>query len=388
MSKNIETIKNQNKSTFWERQSVIHDKTKMIFSRKIEKDIIKQKQELTNALEFIELDVKNDHDMKNMADFLNKNYYDEMMRYTTVFTEKYIRFLMGTNSTILCLRLKVNNMLAGVICGSVNKYQLKNQTSDCVDISLFCIDRRIRTKSSSNKLMEEFKNRIIDKGYNVGIMTTNRSVTVPLTNLALYKRPLNPVKMNKYNYFEETSKLPGKMLEKLIDRYTIIRKLPENIIKMTKSMIDSIYKLYKEYMEKFDLHVIYTQDSLYEVLSNDEVSTYVIQDKMNNVVDFFSFYKFEQSVKLHTTVINAAGMYLHTILSEEITARRITEYVSIAAFNENIDLLYVTNSLEINEVLNDIDNNYLINSDYNINMYNWESPCMNPDQLCRFIMIV
>ena len=65
----------------------------------------------------------------------------------------------------------------------------------------------------------------------------------------------------------------------------------------------------------------------------------------------------------------------------------MAEYASIAAYNEGMDLIYITNTLELNDVLSDIDNNYTLDADYYINMYNWEIPVMKPEQISRFVLL-
>lgn len=391
------TSNNQKSHTFWNNQPVSQNTINMVFSRCIKDQLDKQEVKSLGPLEFVELAANN---IEEMVEFMNNNYYDSKVEYVKAnnafstkkynmqFTPNILNIILGPNNYVLGMRLKMNNMLVGMISGFPQKYQLKDKTATCYDISLICVDKRLRCKQTCNNLIMEFYNRILEKGYKNGIYTTNREVPTPCSKISVYKRPLNPSKLYDLGYFEISDKT---IVEKIIDRYTIIRKLPDNIVKMDNNMIKDIYDLYTEYMERFDLHAIYTMDELNKVLTTTGVNTYVIYDKtlkrnnQNKIIDFFSFYTYD--IEINKTIVKSARLYLHTILSDELTARRMTEYVSIAAHVEGMDLLYLTNTMELNEVLSDVDNNYVYDSDYYVNMYNWEIPVMKPDQISRHVMI-
>ena len=400
------TAINKTQNTFWVNQPIFNESKTMIFSRPIQEKLANQPVDFGSTYIVSKLDINNDQQLGEVIDFLNNNYYDKTIpmvkanetfntkRYSLIFNKSLFKFITGNNSTTICVRLAYNNILVGVISGYPQRYQLKNKQQELIDTTILCVDKRLRSKSITSKLLTEFRNQFTDGNLKSGIFNSNRNIPNPLCKITTYQRPLTPDRLNEMGYFDIKDK---SIIHKVIDKYTIIRKLPDNIKKATPSMFNKLHALYSEYMEKFDVHAIYTVDQLQTILQNEIVSTYVIYDKKvptgnrtdADIIDFFSFYNYNTQYDMSSdaNIIKSARLFIHTILSNDITTRRLTEYAAIAAHSELCNMFYITNTMELNEVLSDIDNHYSYDSDYYVNMYNWELPSMKPEQISRFVMV-
>jgi hypothetical protein len=379
-------------STFWNQRPVPASIKNMVFSQQIDPKPTPIQTVPKSQYTIVNLDQNN---LEEIVDFLNANYHDSKFtlvdtnnlvttkKYHTVFDKSFI----PSNSQILGLRLNYNNQLVGLMVGTPKTYQLKNKKSTGLQVTLLCINKLIRGKSTTTYLMSEFVNRF-QSSYPMGLFFTEATVPTPISKVSVYKRPLNPQKLYDIGYFEIKDKT---VVTKMIDKYTIIRKLPSNIIKLNPEWIPKLHSIYNEYMERFDFHQIYTLEEFTSYITEPHVDTYVIFSKQkdivaDNILDFFSFGRFQ--IRTELTTLNCANLLLYTAQSDEITSRRLADYASIAAFTEQLDLLYLTNTSELSDVLSDIDNCYTLDCTYNINLYNWELPPMKPEQLALSVPVV
>jgi glycylpeptide N-tetradecanoyltransferase len=376
---------------YWKNQPVKLNKKQMLVSRSIQDKLELEDVNIASIYELVDIDLNNDTEMNTVSEFLKSNYIENLTnKFRTVYSKDLIKWSIGSTGLIIGLKLKYNGILVGTIASNIIKTQIKNKVVELGNINYLCIDSRIRQKGYAEKLMTEMKNRLINNGYNSAIFSTDRYVPTPIIRMRQFHRPLNYEKIANLSYAEvNKNSLSGTdkdtILSDLIDKYKITQKMPSNIIKMDLSHIEQCYKLYNSYMDRYDLHNIYTLAEFINIFSNsDLVSTYVVLGTNDKVKDFFSFYKTE-SIKSNTTV-KCANMLIYTLKGLDYTVRKIMDYMAIAAHTEGMDVLNGTDQMENKELFGDPNNEFLPDDYLYYNLYNWECPQLLLGQVCKSVI--
>ena len=262
-----------------------------------------------------------------------------------------------------------------------------------------------RKKKIAFTLIDEIVRLSVKSGVQQGCFTAERCVPSPITTIRFYHRPINYVKLQKYDFVDVES-TNEKHPEKIQKTFDVDGSIPENCVEMGDVYIDEVYQLYSSYINKYNIYVNYSKDQLTHYLLKNPtiVRSYVYLNENNNVVDFFSYYNLNSIVTAKSTSVEnpndkifAGYLFLYTC-NEIATSDFMGNLLKVATSNK-LDVFNVTDTMIISEVLfasdvkNDCDSD---NNDGNdsyqfgflkgtgkvhFNFFNWKCPKITTKQL-------
>lgn len=335
--------------------------------------------EMAKPYEWVVIDLLNDQQMDEVCNFLNKNYLtDPDNKFRLHYTKEYLRWSLGSNAELITCQ--ANGIIGGVISANIGEYQVFSKTIKMADINYFCIHRKLREKGLASKFIDEITRRMINKGVITGSFTTQRYVPSPICRVEFYHRPLNYEKLHKTKFVNLDT---NSSFEVSVESFKITYKHKHKVTKMKKSHYDSVYKMLCEYQDKYNFYRNYTMDEfIHYFANNDIVSSYVILNEQNEVLDFYSYYKLPYFVIEDKSFINAVYIQMYTTIN--VTQLTIFKSVALSAYEEKNDVLNVTDIMENSDILFDNFSKFLKGNGYlYYNFYNLTCPKLLPQQVCK-----
>ena len=350
----------------------------------IEKETKRYSSTLSNEFKFDTLDKNDPKQIKLLYDFLNDNYVNIMeSKFKLHYSLEYLNWLINSpqviNELLILVKVKKNDKIVGCIFGFLEKVQVNKNVIDVINSKLMCVYSKLRHKKMACMLMKELIRRSIILGHKVGHYVSGRYQPKPFNTSSLYFRPINPKKIleSKFMVFEQSaiSKQGGQGIEKDMAEIEKYYDVPDNLdnknfILMKDIHLEQAYNLLNGYLEKFNFHPIFNQAEFnYMFYNNDIISSYVLCDNDNNVVDFISFYKQKSRMISNNNYINAAYIYYYT--SNEETIYQLVKNILIIAKKCNFDIIGMFDVMENESITNEL----LFTKATNINYYLWNWKC-------------
>jgi len=253
----------------------------------------------------------------------------------------------------LALRVKKNNKMVGFIGGLIEKTQINSQVIDVLNVNIFCVYQKLRTKNIATTLIKEMINKANNNNLRQGFFVTERYLPHPISSITNYVRPLNYNRLVELKYMQPSKDKSGNICKTtdMIKYYALNHTLDNKFIKLTPEQIPIIYEIYNEYMEKYNLWTRYSFEEFKTILTNKTVKTYVAINESGNPVDFISYYQFQYLTK-DDQILNAGKLFLYT--SVKTPPYYLMKNALIAAKNDGLDLFSSLNCLENDSVLNEL----------------------------------
>jgi glycylpeptide N-tetradecanoyltransferase len=335
----------------------------------------------------------------NLLKFLNRFYFeDPTSKFMDTFTVDRLKWMIGdswtdTSNNICIGVVNKKDIVVGVISGTIQQTQIKQNKVDVLHVNLMCVHPSYRTKRLSPVLIKEITRRANLKGCFQGIFCTERYVPRPFSSLNVHHRPLNIEKLIDSNY----TKLTGKIeVEELIKKYRLPKKTHnKNFIRLKEDdgkHIEQACDLLNRYLDKFMVHPVFSKEEFvvkfigdsFELSSqsNQVVSYVLLDDKTDEVLDFVSYYtttmKSFNKEQEKQTQIQVGHLYYYTSTVE--TAYRLVNDMLIVAKNNGVDLFNATNALENDTFLKELKFEEGPTT-LNCNLFNWNVLDIPPQQI-------
>lgn len=277
-----------------------------------------------------------------ICNFLNK-FYDTINTTKIVFTNDLIDFLIGDNNVILCVVVKETQSICGLICGSIDNMVIFDKIENFCNVMMLCVDYEFRNKKLSQILINELS-RFMFKNHNIshGIFESKTKISMPVTTVCKYIRPLNYKKLIELKFISTQDKDIEKMHKKFLLNTSNIEYVP-----MKNEYLDDVYKLYLMYMQKFNIHKKYTKDVFSKKISNNVVKTYVIIQN-DKIIDFASYIPIKYETN-DNQIINVGSVYMYSLLNEvgDVMINNIMKIM----LNDNMDAIIMNDTMNGDDIL-------------------------------------
>jgi len=334
---------------FWNKQDVlkINDKEKSFIDGPINNDnnVVEIPTKLPNEYEWVLLNINNATDLNAITSFINKNYSDDLEHgYKRHYTKEFIKWYYGSN-VHKCLGVKLKNdnlLLVGLICGKVIKMQLNKNIMDMIESNFLCIHTKLRQKRLTTVLITELIRLFKMDKFSCGCYASNTYLPTPIISANNFERAINLklllstglVKLEKDANLQNIEKfhhIPNETTNK-------------NMKKMELIHLDRCYDLFNTYMDKYNYHPIFTKEEFqYIFINNKFVSSYVVCNEDDNVLDFVSYYITQlKNDKNHC--IRTGNLYYYTSINE--TPYRLVKDLLVIAKKNNIDKFTMSDTME------------------------------------------
>jgi hypothetical protein len=331
----------------------------------------------------MEWKVSDDNSLDAICDFLNDNYNLSESR-RVIFTPGLVKLYIG-NGVLLYVTNKENGKICGTVGCKINTTVVYDKIEKFAFIKLLCTSKIYRGKKFANVLINEIS-RYVFMNFSVSqaIFESDkkRKEIKSVSTIRNYIRPLNYAKLNKCGFMDCGEK--EQNINSVHKNMLVDDDLDKNYVPYQDVYLDVVYKLYKDYVSRFNIYCQYTKDEFKEILKNECVKTYVVM-KNDKIVDFVSYCNINYMGE--TDVIKGAHLYLYSlnVTSGDLMMGNLLRILNIEVF----DVLFITDMGDVKSILL-LDNNscdsdlesytrvyehkFLKNKKIYLNMFNWK--CM------------
>ena len=371
---------------YWKNQPVQPITEKCSLVNIIDPDIKSKyscQAKMFNPYNWTTFDLANDKTMDDICTFLNKHYLtDNKDHFRLYYTKEYIRWSLGSNSKIIGITTK-DNIIGGLIASSTGKYQIFDKELKVNKINYLCIHPKLRKKKLAEMFIDEITRLSCNENIIVGSFTTQRYVPTPICRVGFYHRPLNYEKLYQTNFIRLENNEP---LEQARQRFDIKYQHKHKVVKMDERHFSDVYSLLCTYQDKYNYYQKYSFEEFKHCFANNNiVSSYVILDDQNDILDFYSYYKLPYYVTAHDTnknipkFINAVYMNMYTSIN--VTQLTIFKSAVKSAYEEKNDVFNCTDIMENMDILFDNFSKFTKGTGYlYYNFYNLSCPELSPQQ--------
>lgn len=346
---------------FWNTQPVLKLNEINNIDGQIEPDKkildIKQNQfDLPDNFEWIKYDLNDVENCKFIANFLDKYYVEDAngefrLHYDAEFIEWIYK---NSNHVAIGVKVSKNNALVGFICGKVVKMQINKNKLDMIEVNLLCIHPNLRNKRLTPVLIKELTRQFNIIGYSKGLYTAGNYLPTPILTVNYYHKIINVKILHNTGFITLD---PTTNLNNVIKTHKLPEQVSnENFKKVELKHLDEMYDVFNKYMEKYNLHPLFTKDEFkYTFFGNKFIVCYVVENNLGNVVDFISYYVMQSRVLKRNEkykFIKKAYLYYYTSLNE--TPYSLIKNMLVIARNNNVDVFNATDILENGAILEEM----------------------------------
>jgi glycylpeptide N-tetradecanoyltransferase len=306
--------------------------------------------ELPNGYTWNKIDICDEKNMSFISSFLTKYYKrGSNSQYTVIYTNDLIRWQMCNTGYFMTVN-DSNNIIVGLIGYTHRTMQLYSNRMTITEPLYMCCLPNYRNKGIARVLMDETIRQSAMLGIDKGLFCNNRIVPTPVATIRQYSRPLNYKKLREHGFIEingvndDLAHDRTRVKLRPTDRYIVAEKTEDNI--------NIVYRLYNEYMNTFNLHIVMTKHELVNYLFNEKyVKTILVLDETKNVVDFISynFYDIINPNKETDNEIRTANILMYSALETRIDVLFINVLKHINM--DKIYLLYINDMMHTNNAI-------------------------------------
>ncbi|EGC32258.1 hypothetical protein DICPUDRAFT_155807 [Dictyostelium purpureum] len=382
--------KKRDSHDFWDTQPVPKISDNVVESGPIENktldDVRKEPLALPDAFEWVEVDVNNSEELKDLYTLLNENYVeddDNMFRFD--YSTHFLRWALQPPGFLkewhIGVRVKASKKLVGFISGIPATISVDSKPIEMVEINFLCVHKRLREKRLAPVLIKEVTRRVNLRNIWQAAYTAGIVIPKPVSICRYYHRSLNPKKLVEINF----SHIPPKMtMASMIKMYRVDDKMKYDFRPLEESDVPSFRELLVNYLSNYKVAPIFSSDEdvwhWFKPIQ-DVVSCYVkVDPESKKVTDVFSFYNLPSSVignEKYKTLKAAFSFY------NVATTISITELVSdalIAAKKDNYDVYNCLDIFENKNFFNDL-KFAMGDGDLQYYLYNYSTPTKKPSEI-------
>jgi glycylpeptide N-tetradecanoyltransferase len=337
------TPKSMEEYKFWKTQPVTKfgsdvDQEGPIENKTVE-EVAKEPMNLPEKFEWDTVDISKPEEVNEIYELLYYNYIeDDDATFRFKYSPEFLNWALtcpGWNPEWnIGVRVKDEEgkgkgKLVGIISGIPARIRVRdNEPFNIAEINFLCVHKKLRSKRLAPMLIREVTRRVNLTGVWQALYTAGTVLPSPVSTCRYYHRSINWPKLYDVGF----SPLPvGSTPAKQVARFALPNEptLP-NLREMTEQDIPQVHKLLTEYVQRYDISPVFSEDELkHWFLHNGKKSgvvySYVVTNGDGQVTDFFNFYGIESSVlgnKNHDSIKVAYSFYYATDVALKKDAKK------------------------------------------------------------------
>jgi len=326
--------------------------------------------------------------LKELYVLLNENYVeddDNMFRFD--YSPEFLRWALLPPGFLkewhVGVRATKSRKLVGFISAVPASVSIYKKTVKMVEINFLCVHKKLRSKRVAPVLIREITRRVNCQGLFQAVYTAGVVLPKPVGTCRYWHRSLNPKKLIEVKF----SHLSRNMT---MQRHLKLYRLPdstkiEGIRKMKATDIPEACKLLNEYLSRFSLVPVFTEEDFQHwfLPREDIIDTYVV-DKPDSssptglkITDLVSFYTLPSTVMNHPTHNNLKAAYSFYNVATSASWVDLIGDALVLAKKANFDVFNALDLMDNSEFLEKLKFGI---GDGNLQyyLYNWRCPTMQP----------
>lgn len=358
---------------------------KPIIPDKPQSELRQDPYNMPKGFEWSEVDISDPAQRTEVYDLLYQNYVEDdecMFRFD--YSQDFLTWALTPPGYLKDFHLGVRSSKSGrlmaFITGVPARVRVYEEEKGMVEVNFLCVHKKLRSKRLAPVLIKEITRRVNHTGVFQAVYTAGVVLPGHVASCRYYHRTLDAKKLVEVGFTRLHPRMTMARMQKLY-------KLPakpslEGLRPMTPEDVPAAHKLVVEYLEKFKLSVVFSEDEFAHWLlpRKGVVSSFVNANKEGEITDFCSYYH------LHSSVLgNPKHNTLHAAYSFYNVARTVdlTELMRdclILAKNEGHDVFNALNLMENDRFLTDLKFGM---GDGNLQyyVYNWFCPTLEHDDV-------
>jgi GNAT superfamily N-acetyltransferase len=407
MAKSYEDAKNQ-QYKYWKNKPVMKlgDKNYVSEQIKTNPELNKFKKDkytdLPSGYQWDKVELGDEQKMNTVADFLSNKYCrGTESTYVIKYDPERLRWEMGNVGFFLTVN-DAKNIIIGLIGFTYRTVQIYSNRMTMTEPIYMCCDKQYRGKGLAKVLMDETIRQSLTRGIDKGIFCNNRIIPKPIATIRQYSRPLNYKKLRENEFVEITG-----VNDDIVHNKTRINLYPNKkyiVAEKSEENINTVYELYKKYMESFNLHMVMSKHEIANYMFDSRyVKTIFVMDDKNKPIDFitYNFYDIVNTEKTENNIIKTANLLVYS--SNETRSDLLFVNILKQLSADKIQIVYVNDMMHSNEfILSTIKNAdqdtddeeenaaYDLNiiktgKKYFINLFNWKCESLRQDMVSWLI---
>lgn len=376
------------KYDFWSQQQVLKADHTLLSLRKIKK-IHKYKSEeikseprsldirrknnksekLDKPIDLFEWDTKMDprinSTLQEITDFINTNYYQEVVHKIT-YPKEFFKWLLNndTKNYIVGVRLpfvqnqytklkkyvsdkvvksikkynpqKDKGKLVGLIIGKVQKLRIYDEITDTLRCMFLTLTENLRKKGLAQELMTELKRlALFDSGGKVdtGIFSTDRFVPSPFTGYRLMHKYINNIE--KLLDEKIITPIEGESRSERIKLSQLPKKTRLEFEELTEKNYKEAYDYFRG-RNQFNVYPVFNENEFKNTFLGNRkaVRAFIIRDNYDQICDFVSYIKYQYKLMYpkdpKNTTVNVALLYYTVFGTHNAINKTIRDLMIIA----------------------------------------------------------
>jgi len=342
---------------------------------------------LPTNFEWAECDVSNPKEIDEVYTLLCENYVeddDNMFRFD--YSRDFLQWALqppGYQKHLhVCVRVATGKKkLVGFITGIPADIAVHGKIQKMVEINFLCVHKKLRAKRLTPVLIKEVTRRVNLGGVWQAVYTAGVVLPKPVARNRYYHRSLNPKKLIDIGFSRLQQRMTLSMTIKLY-------KVPKTtqvpgMRKMKREDCKAACALLMNYLKKFKLHQVYTEEEFaHWFLTRDGVVySYVVEDPITDeITDMISFYSLPSSIMGHPKYNNLKAAYSFYNVATKTKWTDLMNDALILAKQQDFDVFNALNVMENDAFLSDLKFGI---GDGNLQyyLYNWRCPLMEPKEV-------
>ncbi|KAJ1559422.1 hypothetical protein HK405_010698 [Cladochytrium tenue] len=335
--------------------------------------------ELTNQFEWVEVDIDDSDQLKEVYELLWQNYVED----DDAMALKSPGWKRTWHTGV---RVVSNRKLVAFISAIPTDLDVRSNVRRLVEINFLCVHKKLRSKRLAPILIKEITRRVHLEGIFQAVYTAGTYLPKPITTTTYQHRSLNPKKLIECKFSSLSPKLTMAGTIKLY-------KLPsEPLVPGTRVMetsdVPAVHKLLSAYLKQFAVAPIFSEEEIkhWLVPRAGVIFSFVVEDaETHEITDFYSFYSLPSTVINNPkhNCINAAYLFYYAPKGMGVDPKRtqaIMKDALIQARNRDFDVFNCLDLMSNKSFLQELN---FGRGDGNLHyyLYNYRCRGLQPEQL-------
>ncbi|CAG9581367.1 unnamed protein product [Danaus chrysippus] len=375
---------------FWSTQPVPKMYEKVITNEPIEPpkstdEIRSEPYSLPEGFHWDTLNLNEPLVLKELYTLLNENYVEDddcMFRFD--YQTDFLKWALqppGWRMEWHCgVRVVKSGRLVGFISAIPATLRIYEKIQTVVEINFLCVHKKLRAKRVAPVLIREITRRVNLTGIFQGVYTAGIVLPTPIATCRYWHRSLNPKKLIDVKFSHLSRNMTMQRTLKLF-------KLPDapktsGFRKMEVKDSDKVVKLLNDYLQKFDLVPIFSEEEFkhWFIPQAEIIDSYVVEASDGSITDFVSYYTLPSTVVYHPVHKTIKAAYSFYNVSTKTPWVDLMLDALITAKNSGFDVFNALDLMENKEFLEPLKFGI---GDGNLQyyLYNWRCPSITSNKI-------
>lgn len=314
---------------------------------------------LLPQFEWSDIDMNNAEQVEEVYNFLTENYVeDEDGLFRFDYSKDFLQWALTPphyyHDWIFCVRATKSKKIVGFITGIPVHVVVNGKKIKMAEINFLCVHKKLRSNRLAPVLIKEVTRRVHLRNIWQAVYTAGVRIPTPITQARYYHRSLNPKKLIEIKF---SSLPPNQTISRMVKLFRVSEepKTP-GVREMKAKDVSQVTKLLQEYLNKFKVHLRFTEEEVKHWLlpRKDVIYSYVVENNDKKITDFLSFYCLPSSVLKNPKYKQFRAAYSYYNVANTVSETDLISDALTLAIKEDFDVYNALNILDNTKIFEEL----------------------------------